>query len=79
MDFLDRTNDIQRINTALTREERQFIVLYGRRRIGKSTLLKRVLSEQRGDVYFLSDQTSETHQRMLLAKSIAYTLKVLTK
>ena len=75
MDFLDRTNDIQRISTALTREERQFIVLYGRRRIGKSTLLKRVLSEQKGDVYFLSDQTSETHQRMLLAKSIAYTIE----
>ena len=40
MDFLDRTNDIKRINTALAREEKQFIVLYGRRRIGKSTIVE---------------------------------------
>lgn len=75
MEFLDRENDIKRITNALARDEKQFIVLYGRRRIGKSTMLRHVLSERKGSVYFLSDQTSEMHQRMLFAKSIATTLE----
>lgn len=71
MEFLDRTEDILRLQSALQRKETQFIVLYGRRRIGKSTLLKHVLDVENRDIYFLSDQTTETHQRLLLSKSIA--------
>lgn len=43
--------------------------MYGRRRLGKSTLIKRVLSEN--DVYFLADRSEGQHQRALLAKVIA--------
>ena len=43
--------------------------MYGRRRLGKSTLIKRVLSEN--DVYFLADRSEGQHQRILLAKVIA--------
>ncbi len=71
MIFLDRTEYIRRLQNALLRSETQFLVLYGRRRIGKSTLLKHVLELEQRDVYFLSDQTSEVHQRTLLAKAIA--------
>ena len=42
---------------------------YGRRRLGKSTLIKRVLSDN--DVYFLADRSESQHQRVLLAKVIA--------
>ena len=45
------------------------VVMYGRRRLGKSTLIKRVLSEN--DVYFLADRSEGQHQRALLAKVIA--------
>lgn len=71
MTFLDRTEYIQRLQTALQRSETQFLVLYGRRRIGKSTLLKHILELEQRDVYFLSDQTTEVHQRTLLAKVVA--------
>lgn len=71
MTFLDRTEYIQRLQTALQRPETQFLVLYGRRRIGKSTLLKHILELERRDVYFFSDQTTEVHQRTLLAKAVA--------
>ncbi|MGN1239385.1 MAG: ATP-binding protein [Paludibacteraceae bacterium] len=71
MKFLDRTEYILRLQVALQREQTQFLVLYGRRRIGKSTLLKQVLDMEHRDVYFLSDQTTEIHQRMLLAKAIS--------
>lgn len=71
MTFLDRTEYIQRLQTAQQRPETQFLVLYGRRRIGKSTLLKHILALEQRDVYFLSDQTSDVHQRTLLAKAVA--------
>ncbi len=67
--FLDRDKELERITNALRREQPQFIVLYGRRRIGKSTLLREVLSRQQDAVYFLADRTSEVHQRMLFAQA----------
>lgn len=67
--FIDRQDALERIKGAFQRQHPQFIVIYGRRRIGKSTLIKEILSEN--DVYFLSDQTNEANQRMLFAKSIS--------
>lgn len=67
MEFLDRHQDMERLRTSLARERAQFIVIYGRRRIGKSTLVKRVLDFQRGDIYFMADKTSEASQRQLFS------------
>ena len=67
--FIDRLDSLERIKGALQRQDPQFVVIYGRRRIGKSELIKEILTED--DVYFLSDQTNETNQRMLFAKSIS--------
>ena len=36
--FIDRIDSQDRLRNALSRENTQFIVIYGRRRIGKSTL-----------------------------------------
>lgn len=43
--------------------------MYGRRRLGKSTLIKKVLTPN--DIYFLTDRSEGQHQRTLLAKVIA--------
>lgn len=67
--FLDRVDSQERLRSALKRENAQFIVIYGRRRIGKSTLIKEILTKK--DIYFLSDQTNDANQRFLLAKTIA--------
>ncbi len=72
--FFDREKVSERLKRALMRDDEQFIVIYGRRRIGKSQLIKHVLDFSRGDVYFLSDQTNEANQRSLLAFSIAQTI-----
>jgi hypothetical protein len=72
MKFVDRTDETSRIVKALHREKSSFIVIYGRRRLGKSTLIKRVLSDN--DVYFLADRSESQHQIALLAKVIAQTL-----
>ena len=69
MKFVDRIDEAARLKDALAREKFSLVVMYGRRRLGKSTLIKRVLSEN--DVYFLADRSEGQHQRVLLAKVIA--------
>ena len=69
MEFVDRIAETARLKAALAGKRPALVVMYGRRRLGKSTLIKRVLSE--GDVYFLADRSEGQHQRLLLAKVIA--------
>lgn len=69
MKFVDRIDEVARLKDALAREKSSLVVMYGRRRLGKSTLIKRVLSDN--DVYFLADRSERRHQRILLAKVIA--------
>ena len=69
MKFVDRIDETARLKDALAREKSSLVVMYGRRRLGKSTLIKRVLSDT--DVYFLADRSEGQHQRILLAKVIA--------
>ena len=69
MKFVDRIGETARLRDALSREKYSLVVVYGRRRLGKSTLIKRVLSDR--DVYFIADRSEGQHQRTLLAKVIA--------
>ena len=69
MKFVDRIDEAARLKDALAREKSSLVVMYGRRRLGKSTLIKRVLTDN--DVYFLADRSEGQHQRILLAKVIA--------
>lgn len=71
MKFVDRKDETARLSEALTGERASVAVVYGRRRLGKSTLVKRVLSEN--DVYFLADRSEAQHQRTLLSKVAAQT------
>ena len=69
MEFVDRIDETARLKEALSREKSTFVVIYGRRRLGKSTLIKRVLIDT--DVYFLADRSEGQHQRTLLSNVIA--------
>ena len=69
MKFVDRIEETERLRKALSHEKSSLVVIYGRRRLGKSTLIKKVLSEN--DLYFLADRSEGQHQRSLLAKVIA--------
>jgi len=68
MKFVNRIEEQKRLITTLNSASPSFIVVYGRRRIGKSTLIKKVLSDN--DVYYMADQTERPHQIELLAKEI---------
>ena len=75
MEFVDRKKEFERLQKSLKREKPQFIVVYGRRRIGKSTLIKKVMDFSRGDIYFLADKTSEPSQRQLFSTTIDMTIE----
>jgi len=68
MKFVDRIEESERLSKALAGDSPSFVVVYGRRRLGKSTLLKRVLAEN--DIYYMADQTEAKHQREVLATMI---------
>jgi len=69
MKFVNRFEESERLNKALQGDVPSFVVVYGRRRLGKSTLLKRVLTEN--DTYYIADQTEAKHQREVLSAMIS--------
>ncbi len=66
MEFVDRKEETARLERALSLKEPSLVVIYGRRRLGKSTLVRRVLGD--GDLYFLADRSEGRHQRAILAR-----------
>ncbi len=66
MKFVDRVDETTRLKNTLARNKSSLVVIYGRRRLGKSTLIKRVLTDN--DIYFLADRSEKQHQISLLAK-----------
>ncbi|MDR3048074.1 MAG: ATP-binding protein [Bacteroidales bacterium] len=67
--FINRISEQHRLKKAFSRETVSFVVLYGRRRCGKTRLLREILIS--GDLYFMADQSEAIQQRMLLAKVIS--------
>lgn len=51
--FVGRTKELEYLNSTLNSNKSEFIIMYGRRRLGKTTLLKEVLKKNKG-IYFLS-------------------------
>lgn len=68
MEFVDRIEEQKRLLKTLNGEKPTFVVIYGRRRLGKSTLIKKVLTDN--DVYYMADQTERAHQIGLLSREI---------
>ena len=68
MKFYNREKEKQRLIKAMQSDIAKLIVIYGRRRCGKSTLIKNVISFN--DVYFMAQQADESIQRSQLASAI---------
>jgi AAA+ ATPase superfamily predicted ATPase len=66
--MVNRETEIARLTSILDRDMSQIIVIYGRRRCGKSTLLKRVMDND--TVYFAADMRETPLQIMALAQRI---------
>jgi AAA+ ATPase superfamily predicted ATPase len=67
--FLNRKKEIRRLRRAVELEEAVFMVVYGRRRCGKSTLLQEIVRSH--DMYYLADRREASLQIQSLAVEIA--------
>ncbi len=69
MNFLDRTEEIAELRRAINPQTQpHFVVVYGRRRLGKSTLIKKVLNK--GDVYYMAGDFVDNIQREMLKSQL---------
>ncbi len=72
--FLDRERELESLDRAFESPEASLYVLYGRRRLGKTTLLRRFAAGKPG-VYHMADRSTETDAIRLLAQSMAHGLE----
>lgn len=68
MDFYNRESEIFRLKKAVGSPYSKLIVVYGRRRCGKSTLIKHVLNKS--DIYYMAQQSDESVQLAQMAQVI---------
>jgi AAA+ ATPase superfamily predicted ATPase len=70
--MIDRGQERDWLQSHLDEDRRQLLVLYGRRRVGKTTLVTEVLDERDpGSVYYLCDQRGPTVNAQAFARRLA--------
>lgn len=67
--WMDREEELKRLDRALGARDPALVVIYGRRRCGKSRLVLEALGERLG-VYFVGDEREGTLQRQSLAAAM---------
>src|SRR6056297_2918184 len=70
MTFYDRETELATLETAFDSSGHEFYVVYGRRRVGKTELLKEFCTD-RPHIYFLAAQEAEARQREKFIEKIA--------
>lgn len=70
MEFLDRKEELAELRRILSHDTPpRFAVVFGRRRLGKSTLIKKVLNSE--DIYYMAGDFIDTVQRDMLKNQLA--------
>ena len=73
MEFIGRKTELEKLNAEYERDS-SFVVIYGRRRVGKTTLIKEFLKDKTA-FYFLATEELENQSMKRLAGVIARTTK----
>ncbi len=68
--FWDRTQELDFLEREYRKPGGSLLVVYGRRRVGKTTLLKEFMADKPA-IYFLADQQLETEQRRRFQEALA--------
>lgn len=68
--FVDRKNEMNFLQNEYKKEESSFVVIYGRRRIGKTELLSKFIKDKDA-LFFLATEESENENRNAFTKSVA--------
>ena len=73
MRFIDRKSELSKLDAEYNRDS-SFVVIYGRRRVGKTTLIKEFLKEKTA-FYFLATEELESQSMKLVQRKIHYCKK----
>ena len=73
MKFIGRKNELHKLDTEYNRDS-SFVVIYGRCRVGKTTLFKEFLKKKTA-FYFLATEELESQSMKRLAGVVARTTK----
>ena len=69
MKFINRERELSFLESKYAEDKSQFIILWGKRRVGKTELVKQFV-RNKPHVYFLSESTSEKEQLSRFSKAI---------
>jgi len=72
-EFINREDELNFLNKEFNREGSSFIVIYGRRRIGKTSLIEKFVKDKTY-IYFLASEESEYQNMNAFKKIVAETL-----
>jgi len=61
MPFINRTQELQALNEKWQSKTAQFFIIYGKRRVGKTELIKQFIQDKPA-IYFLADKRTTTEQ-----------------
>ena len=67
--FVNRTSELQTLEKLYNQPGFQFVPIYGRRRVGKTRLIKEFIRNKKA-IYFLSDSIPQTQQLKNLGQSV---------
>ena len=60
--FINRESELNHLEEEYSKDTARFVVLYGRRRIGKTALIEEFGKNKKDFIYYLADQQTETQQ-----------------
>ena len=69
MKFINRLGEMARLNRLMKQEEGALVVIWGRRRIGKTRLLLEWVNKHDG-IYYMADESSASLQRKFFSSSL---------
>ena len=72
--FIDRQSEMETLEREYRREEASFVVVYGRRRVGKTALINE-FCKNKPALYYLATEESESQNRMAFRDMVADFLK----
>ncbi len=67
--FIDREKELQALEKRYLSKNSEFVIIYGRRRVGKTELIKRFIKNKPA-IYYMADNRSIIEQLEILSKII---------
>ena len=71
MKFINRKTELKSLNDKWAEKKSHFVIIYGKRRVGKTELIKRFIKDKPA-VYFLADKRTELEQLKELGRIVGH-------